>query len=267
MVRKLILGILCIFFSLFQLQAQSTYRLVQQGNRLLKNGEFSEAELKYRKALDLEANSNVADFNIGNAKYLQEDYDAAIQKYQKTAENFGLKIDQAEAFHNLGNAYLSQKKYEESIEAYKSALRLMPSDMDTKYNLAYAQLMLKKEQEQQEQQKDQKEEDQESKDEADKEEQENSQNGDEEKEASEDNEKEDTDKGEDKQDKEQESDEGENRKEEKDEKPAQAKDTQLSDEQAEQLLKMLQNEEGKLQEKLDEKEKGEAIKVIIEKDW
>ena len=56
--------------------------------------------------------------------------------------------DKADAFHNLGNVFLSQKKYEQSITAYKEALKLRPNDMDTKYNLAYAQEMIKKEQQQ-----------------------------------------------------------------------------------------------------------------------
>jgi tetratricopeptide (TPR) repeat protein len=44
-----------------------------------------------------------------------------------------------------------QQQIDESIESYKEALRRNPNDLDTKYNLAYAQ-MLKKQQEQQQQQ-------------------------------------------------------------------------------------------------------------------
>ena len=40
----------------------------------------------------------------------------------------------------------------------------------------------------------------------------------------------------------------------------------MSKEQADQILKMLENVEGKLQEKLDEPE-GEPINISIEKDW
>ena len=45
-----------------------------------------------------------------------------------------------------------QQKFDESIESYKKALRLNPTDMDTKYNLAYAQLLKKKQEQQQQQQ-------------------------------------------------------------------------------------------------------------------
>ena len=50
------------------------------------------------------------------------------------------------------------------------------------------------------------------------------------------------------------------------EEQAKPKEGQLSKEQADQILKMLENVEGKLQEKLDEPE-GEPINISIEKDW
>ena len=60
----------------------------------------------------------------------------------------------AAAYHNTGNALLSDKKIEESINAYKMALKNNPKDNDTRYNLAYAQMMLKKQQQNQDKNKD-----------------------------------------------------------------------------------------------------------------
>jgi len=54
----------------------------------------------------------------------------------------------AGAYHNLGNSLLETKKYDESIEAYKKALLNNPKDDATRYNLSYAQEMLKKQQQQ-----------------------------------------------------------------------------------------------------------------------
>ena len=289
MVMRVLNILLFVFLGLFQVKAQSTYRLVQQGNKELGKENYAEGEVLYRKALDLDAALTIGQFNIGNAKYLQEDYESAIAKYEKSAGEFSLKKDKAEAFHNLGNAFLSQEKYEESIEAYKSALKLEPNDMDTKYNLAYAQLKLKKEQEQeqQEQNEEEQEEDQEEQEEEENEEEgeedpkeedgqeEESDEGEEEEsdegkeEESEEGEDEESDQGE-----EEESDEGaeEDTKdsgedEGEEERPANANDAELTQEEAEQILNMLQSEEGKLQEKLDEEEKGDPIKVIFQKDW
>jgi Ca-activated chloride channel family protein len=61
------------------------------------------------------------------------------------------------AFHNLGNSKLFQSNYEDAISAYKKALKLNPKDEDTRYNLAFAQRQLKKQQDQQKKDGDKKE--------------------------------------------------------------------------------------------------------------
>jgi Ca-activated chloride channel homolog len=75
---------------------------------------------------------------LGNAVYQQERYQEAQKLFEASAKMFESKTDKANAYHNLGNVFLSQKQYQKSIEAYKNALKLNPSDMETKYNLAYA---------------------------------------------------------------------------------------------------------------------------------
>ena len=61
------------------------------------------------------------------------------------------KENSSKVYHNLGNSYLLQNKLDESISSYKSALRNNPKDIETKYNLAYAQAMKKKQEQQQKQ--------------------------------------------------------------------------------------------------------------------
>ncbi len=63
----------------------------------------------------------------------------------------------AASFHNTGNALISEKKIEESIQAYKNALKANPADNETRYNLAYAQSLLKKQQQEKNQDKNNKE--------------------------------------------------------------------------------------------------------------
>ena len=54
--------------------------------------------------------------------------------------------------HFLGNSLLKANKLPESIEAYKNSLKLDPDRKEAKYNLSYAQDLLKKQKEQQKQQ-------------------------------------------------------------------------------------------------------------------
>ena len=63
----------------------------------------------------------------------------------KTTEN---KLTKAESFHNIGNTMMKEKQYEKAVEAYKNSLRNSSKDDETRYNLALAQKMLKKQQQQ-----------------------------------------------------------------------------------------------------------------------
>ncbi len=65
------------------------------------------------------------------------------------------KDKRSASMYNLGNSLLMANKLQESIDAYKNSLKLNPDNMEAKYNLAYAQDLLKKQQEQQKQQQQQ----------------------------------------------------------------------------------------------------------------
>ena len=118
------------------LQAQSDRSEVRAGNREFKKGEFREA------------------YNLGNALYKTESYSEA-ELYLKGLGDSLKSVSASKAsdcFHNSGNLALKQKKYQEAVDAYKESLRLEPDNFETKSNLAYAQKMLKEQQQQQQQQ-------------------------------------------------------------------------------------------------------------------
>jgi len=132
---------------------QANFRgLVREGNRQYNVEKIDDAERSYRRALELDERSNIANFNLGNALYRQQNYEEAVKKFEEAALGKSDKMDKARAYHNLGNSYLQQAKgnspdtkqmLNESIEAYKQALRNNPNDIDSKYNLSYALNMLK----------------------------------------------------------------------------------------------------------------------------
>ena len=134
-----------LLISCTALFAQSENNDIRQGNQYFKEGKFAQAEVSYRKALQKNKTSFEANFNLGNALYRQGKYSNAFEQYKNA-----IALDQkdkkklAAAFHNLGNALLKDNKLEESIAAYKKALKANPNDNDTRYNLAYAQQLLKK---------------------------------------------------------------------------------------------------------------------------
>jgi Ca-activated chloride channel family protein len=149
----------------FQIKAQPGRSDIRQGNRYFKSEKFENAELAYRRAAEEKKVSKLAEFNLGDALYRQKKYEEAGRQFEAAASNEMVKTNTAKAYHNLGNSLLQAGKVEESINAYKDALRRNPGDLDTKYNLSYAQMMKKKnekksDQQQQDQQQQQEKQDQ-----------------------------------------------------------------------------------------------------------
>ena len=142
--------ILMMSLLILSASAQKESDDVRDGNKLYKSSKFTEAEIAYRKGLIKNPKSFEANYNLGNALFRQKKYAEACQQYDHAvALKPSEKKDIAAAMHNVGNSLLVDNKIEESIKAYKTALKNNPHDDETRYNLAYAQLMLKKQQQQQ----------------------------------------------------------------------------------------------------------------------
>lgn len=147
-----ILGCTVVFSLPLQVFAQSSAEVINKGNEKYHQQDYKGAQELYEQAPEQVEGA----FNLGNALFSQQKYEEAAAQYAKVVEQSTDPSVRSNAYHNMGNALLEQKKYEESINAYKKALRDNPNNTDTKYNLAYAQQMLKKQQQQQQQKNDQK---------------------------------------------------------------------------------------------------------------
>jgi len=145
--KKYIVLILMIF-SGSALFAQDAKTDIYNGNKLYEEKKFKEAELEYQKAAQKKKMPLESNFNMGDALYKQKQFDGAAKSFNNIAASTTDPQIKADAYHNLGNTMLENKKYDESIEAYKKALLNNPKDDATRYNLAYAQQMLKKQQNQ-----------------------------------------------------------------------------------------------------------------------
>ena len=256
--------------SFFNIKAQSQREHVSAGNEQYQKEQYSEAEASYLKALEKDPYMQEGIFNLGDALYQGERYESAAQQFQSSSQSLTRPLQKAAAYHNLGNSLLKAEKLEESIEAYKEALRHFPQDVDTKYNLSYAQRLLKKqEQEQeQEQEEDKKEEEKEKKEEKEDSEDQEKKEQEEEQEKPEDQKEKDKSRDKDPDDLEREQKEkqqGEQTKQPDENKPK-PEPRGLSTQEAERLLKALLNEEKKVQEKL-QKQKIKSSSTRLEKDW
>ena len=155
--RKVKLFSLLLLFCSGSVFAQKAERKnVREGNNLYQSEKFTEAEIAYRKSLEVNPRSSEGTYNLGNALYKQKKFPEAAEQYQliagqaeKMVETPEGKARLAEIFHNAGNIGMQNKEYAKSVEAYKQSLRLNPKDDETRYNLALAQKLLQDQQNQQ----------------------------------------------------------------------------------------------------------------------
>lgn len=269
--RKIVL-LLVVFTTALQAQEQGpgqqealekSREITWEANRELEEDQFVSAEAKYRRAISRSSENSVAPYNLGNALYNRESYTEAFGRFKQAGETAPDKSGKHNAFHNMGNVFMKNKEYEKAVEAYKEALRNNPTDEETRYNLALAKEMLKKQQNEDQKNEDKKEENKDQKDEGDKEDE----NKDKQKQ---DQQKDQGDQGE--QEKEENKQgQGDDKQEQQQQSPEEGeaqppRPNQLSPQQIQNLLEAMQNEERKVQEKLDaQKVKGVPIKS--KKDW
>jgi len=125
---------------------------VRAGNTLYKNKRYAEAEVEYRKALQANPNSEMAQFNLatallrqGNATTQQDDNKSnpvsqAQGLLSNLAKNASSKQLRGKAYYDLGNIAYNQQQFDQAIEYYKNALRCDPDDDQARNNLRMAQL-------------------------------------------------------------------------------------------------------------------------------
>ena len=244
--------------------SQNENALIREGNKLYEEKKFPEAEIEYRKSLEIAPKSFKGNFNLADALYEQKNYEEESKMFNDIASQKVSKKVKAEAYHNLGNSFLDMQELEKSIEAYKNALRNNPNDKETKYNLEYAKQLLKKQQQQQQDQnKDNK--DQQDKDKQDENKDKQDQNKDEKDQNKDQQDKKEENK--DQQDKKQDQQNQDKKDQQKQDQQQQPQPKQISKKDAERMLQALKNGEKETLEKLKKAKAAKAQRVKIEKDW
>ncbi len=270
---KLLSVFILMFSSLVSVIAQEkedrdiieSKKLLSDAGLEMKNGNFPLAEADYRKAISLNPKDEIGKYNLGTAYYNKEMNANAMQRFLQAASVASNKTEKHKAFHNLGNTFMNDKKYKEAVETYKNALRNNPTDDETRYNLALAKKMLEEEQKKGGDDEDNKDKDnkenQNNKDKKDNKDNKEGDDGDEKEDKDKGNEKDDKKEGDEKEDKGNPEQPKEKKKDQKQPVPG-----KLSTQQIKNLLEAMNNEEKKVQDKINaEKQKG--IKIKNSKDW
>ena len=227
------IGLFFLLIAATTVDAQKAERdLIRKGNRMYNDSVYENAEVNYRKALEINPKSTVAMYNLANTLMQQNKLQEAMEQFAGAAKVEKEKPNLAQIYHNMGVIFQSQKDYAKAIEAYKESLRNNPKDDETRYNLALAQKLLK------DQQQDQQNQD-------------NQQN---------------QQKQEEKQDQQQNQQQNQNNDQQQEPPQQQKQDNQMSKENAEQLLNSVVQDEKDVQDKV--KKQQQVIKGNrLEKDW
>lgn len=221
--------------------AQKESSDVRRGNKQYEQGNFSEAEVEYRRGLDKNDQSFEAHYNLGDALFRQEKYPEALEQYTLAEKQLKDKDGEdskkvkerlASTYHNIGNACYAQQQYDKAVAAYQESLRRNPKDNDTRYNLVKAMQQLQQQQQQQNQ--DQKQDQQQQNDSTQQQQQQPQQQ-------------------------EQQPDNQQNQDQQQ-----QEQDQQMDKETAEQILQALEQDEQETQEKL---QRQQGKKRRVEKEW
>jgi len=238
--------LLCVFMIIsVNLNGQADKKFIRKGNKEYEKGKYSDSEISYRKAVDNNKQSPDAVFNVGDALYKQDKFEEAGKQFIENTNQNEDKIKKSAGLYNLGNSLLKANKIQESIDAYKNSLKLLPGNKEAKYNLSYAQDLLKQQQEQQKKQ-------QQDKDKQD-------QNKDKNKQDQKKDQKDQNDKNKDQQ-------KDQNKNQDQKQQQQQPQQQEISKDDAERLLNSLANDEKNVEEKV-KLAKAAKAKVRTVKNW
>ncbi len=155
-----------------QLQIKSTKaerNYINKGNKLYNEKKYGEAEVQYRKAIEANAASAIAQFNLASTllrenastqqaktkgNKAQNQQNEAVSILDNLAHTCSDKNVASLAYYDLGNLAYKQDDYGKAIELYKNALRKNPGNDDARYNLRMAQLKKQQQNNKQNQNKD-----------------------------------------------------------------------------------------------------------------
>jgi tetratricopeptide (TPR) repeat protein len=239
------------------LETKATDNYIYQGNNFHQNESFVEAEKEYRKAIGSAPKNAIAQHNLGNTLFESDALGEAFNAFKSAMLSTQSKAEKHSALHNMGNVFMEQKEYAKAVETYKEALRNNPSDDQTRYNYALAKELLEDQQQNPDNDQDQENQDQENQDQQD---QNQSQDqGEQEQEEPKGD-------GDDKKENEESSTDKNKEDQESDTPQPQESPTQLSPQQIQNLLEAMNNEEKKVQDKVNA-QKVQPTTKKRRKDW
>lgn len=128
---------------------------IAQGNKEFADGHYREAEISYRRALDVNPQSEIARYNealtrihIGNAAKEEnaELLKVAVETMTDLMKNAENPQVAEFATYNLGNLAVENQQLQQALNLYRQALRLNPANQLTRENYRYVEKLMQQQQ-------------------------------------------------------------------------------------------------------------------------
>ena len=136
--------------------AASKTKKIKSGSKLYKQDHFDEAAKAFEEAVEVDPNSDVANYDLGTALFKTGDYDGAVE-YLQNALLTQKKDLQQKVHYNLGNAFLKDGmskeaedlekavgSVEKAVGSYGKAVELNSKDDDAAFNQKLAKKELER---------------------------------------------------------------------------------------------------------------------------
>ena len=266
---KKILFIMMLLLAGVPALAQPDRHDVRRGNRSFAKGQWSAADISYRKALMADSTSVAANYNLASVQYRQEDYQGAAQSLQRIQQTAPSTEHGADYYYNVGDVALQAKDYKTAVEAFMQSLLRNPGDLDAKENFIYAKKMLENQQQNQDQNQQDQNQDQQDQNQDQQQQQDQNQNQDQQQDQDQNKDQQDQqqDQQQNQQDQQQNQQDQQEQQDQNQEQQPQEARGELSPQQAQQILQAMQDQEKQTQDKV-KKEKAAVFKSRQkEKNW
>ena len=175
--KKSILILLFILIAACPCSAkENPKREVKKGNILYDEGKFKESLEHYEKASSADPNSGIVNYNIGTASYKLNDYERAVNFFNRALTDEEEELAQQTTYNLANSEYKMGISIEDSntqeavnlltqsVRHYEKALELDKEDKDAIFNYEYVKKELKRLQDKLKQQQQEEKKNQESKD-------------------------------------------------------------------------------------------------------
>ena len=111
------------------------------GNCFTRAGEYPKAEHHYRKAYELNSQSDVLQVNVGSLALQKADLDSAMKHFQKALE---LNALNDKAISGMGMVYLGKKNLQKAHDQFVASLKINLNNLGAIYNLVKCAYEIKK---------------------------------------------------------------------------------------------------------------------------